>query len=67
MEWGWGRVSRLFGGAGAVRLSLVRGGDRWGSVGGGVEREQVGNFGGPMLPCSPFLRRLVNFWLPRPL
>ena len=44
-----GKGSRLCGWAGEV--SLPRGGDGW------VGWEQLGDFGGPMLPCSPFPTR----------
>ena len=46
-----GNGSRLCGWAGEVGLSLSRDGD------GCVGWEQLGDFVGPVLPCSPFPRR----------
>ena len=47
---GVGKGSKLCGWAGEVGLSLLRGG-------GWVGWEQLGDFGGLVVPCSPFPRR----------
>ena len=43
-----GKGLRLSGREGQIGLSLPRGGDGW------VGLEQLGGFGGPVLPCIPF-------------